>query len=155
MQCSRRAILRPPGSGKPTPVALCHLNWISPANKPIICRISPPHKRLNGRKPSSASIVMIHEPQQRHRLIPRLQNKEREKSKDRVEKADAAETDANLDPTISRIHSKESGIAGGTGSRTRGSKWIMGICFRGQKVLRVPSASSVPPESVVFELSEQ
>ncbi|KAH8362109.1 hypothetical protein KR084_000661, partial [Drosophila pseudotakahashii] len=128
---------------------------VQPAGDPSTTgkRISPPHKRLNGRKPSSASIVMIHEPQQRQRLIPRLQNKAREKSKDRVEKADA-ETDPTLDPAISRIHSKESG-SGSTGSRNRGSKWIMGICFRGQKVLRVPSASSVPPESVVFELSEQ
>ncbi|EDW46322.1 GM23511 [Drosophila sechellia] len=107
------------------------------------------NKRLNGRKPSSASIVMIHEPQQRQRLMPRMQNKAREKGKDRVEKTDA---EAEPDPAISRIHSKEAGSAR---SRTRGSKWIMGICFRGQKVLRVPSASSVPPESVVFELSEQ
>ncbi|XP_016948715.1 PDF receptor isoform X1 [Drosophila biarmipes] len=108
---------------------------VQPAGDPLATgkRISPPHKRLNGRKPSSASIVMIHEPQQRHRLIPRLQNKAREKSRDRVDKADAAETDPNQDPAISRIHSKETGIAGGTGSRTRGSKWIMGICFRGQK----------------------
>jgi len=93
---------------------------------------------------------MIHEPQQRQRLMPRLQNKAREKGKDRVEKPDA---EAEPDPTISHIHSKEAGSGGR--SRTRGSKWIMGICFRGQKVLRVPSASSVPPESVVFELSEQ
>ncbi|XP_043659669.1 PDF receptor isoform X1 [Drosophila teissieri] len=126
---------------------------VQPAGDPSATgkRISPPNKRMNGRKPSSASIVMIHEPQQRQRLMPRLQNKARERGKERVEKADT-EAEPEPDPAITRIHSKEAGSAR---SRTRGSKWIMGICFRGQKVLRVPSASSVPPESVVFELSEQ
>ncbi|XP_033169658.1 PDF receptor [Drosophila mauritiana] len=102
---------------------------VQPAGDPSATgkRISPPNKRLNGRKPSSASIVMIHEPQQRQRLMPRMQNKAREKGKDRVEKTDA---EAEPDPAISRIHSKEAGSAR---SRTRGSKWIMGICFRGQK----------------------
>uniref|UniRef100_A0A1I8M711 Uncharacterized protein n=1 Tax=Musca domestica TaxID=7370 RepID=A0A1I8M711_MUSDO len=33
--------------------------------------------------------------------------------------------------------------------------WLLTLCFRGQKVLRVPPASTEPPESVVFELSEQ
>ncbi|EDV32807.2 uncharacterized protein Dana_GF22215, isoform I [Drosophila ananassae] len=125
-------------------------------------RISPPNKRLNGRKASGASIVMIHEPQQRNRLLPRLhsQRKGRDKAKDRDMENDKdrkrsddrqlEETEA--DPGTIRIHSKDTERA----SRNRGSKWMMDIiCFRGQKVLRVPSASSVPPESVVFELSEQ
>lgn len=125
-------------------------------------RISPPNKRLNGRKASGASIVLIHEPQQRNRLLPRLhsQRKGREKAKDRDMENDKdrkrsddrqlEETEA--DPATIRIHSKDTERA----SRNRGSKWMMDIiCFRGQKVLRVPSASSVPPESVVFELSEQ
>uniref|UniRef100_A0A1A9W8S2 G-protein coupled receptors family 2 profile 2 domain-containing protein n=1 Tax=Glossina brevipalpis TaxID=37001 RepID=A0A1A9W8S2_9MUSC len=33
--------------------------------------------------------------------------------------------------------------------------WMFMLCFRGHKVLRVPSAPSETPESVVFELSEQ
>uniref|UniRef100_A0A1B0G292 Uncharacterized protein n=1 Tax=Glossina morsitans morsitans TaxID=37546 RepID=A0A1B0G292_GLOMM len=33
--------------------------------------------------------------------------------------------------------------------------WMFMLCFRGHKVLRVPPAPSEPPESVVFELSEQ
>lgn len=37
----------------------------------------------------------------------------------------------------------------------RHHNWMLTLCFRGQKVLRVPPASSEPPESVVFELSEQ
>ncbi|XP_052857292.1 PDF receptor isoform X1 [Drosophila gunungcola] len=111
---------------------------VQPAGDPSATgkRISPPHKRLNGRKPSSASIVMIHEPQKRQRLIPRLQNKAREKGRDRAERADAetnTKTEPEPDPAITRIHSKES-TTGSTGSRSnRGSKWIMGICFRGQK----------------------
>ncbi|KAH8250494.1 hypothetical protein KR038_008094, partial [Drosophila bunnanda] len=130
-------------------------------------RISPPNKRLNGRKASSASIVLIHEPQQRQRLIPRLQSKAREKDKsldkDREKRPQLQQSQAEApatDPTTTqanRIRSKdEDGSNGrGGGGGGGGSKWMMGICFRGQKVLRVPSASSVPPESVVFELSEQ
>ncbi|XP_017095129.2 PDF receptor isoform X2 [Drosophila bipectinata] len=102
-------------------------------------RISPPNKRLNGRKASSASIVMIHEPQQRHRLLPRLhsQRKDRDKIKDRDKENDRdrqrddrqlEETEA--DPATTRIHSKETARTG----RNRGSKWMMDIiCFRGQK----------------------
>lgn len=37
----------------------------------------------------------------------------------------------------------------------RHHNWMLSLCFRGQKVLRVPPAPSDPPESVVFELSEQ
>ncbi|KAH8420366.1 hypothetical protein KR009_009648 [Drosophila setifemur] len=125
-------------------------------------RISPPNKRLNGRKASSASIVMIHEPKQRHRLLPRLNSharekeKEKEKERERIKDKDLdrdgrALDETDTDPGIStQIRSKETDAG-----RIHGPRWMMGICFRGQKVLRVPSASSVPPESVVFELSEQ
>ncbi|KAH8343197.1 hypothetical protein KR059_006340 [Drosophila kikkawai] len=124
-------------------------------------RISPPNKRLNGRKASSASIVMIHEPQQRQRLIPRLRSRTREKDKSldkdrekRTQHEAVSEPINNVTTTkANRIRSKDEDSSNGRGGG--GSKWMMGICFRGQKVLRVPSASSVPPESVVFELSEQ
>ncbi|KAH8286756.1 hypothetical protein KR018_005131, partial [Drosophila ironensis] len=136
-------------------------------------RISPTNKRLNGRKTSSASIVIIHEPQQRNRLLSRLReggkdkaknrDKERDKIKDmqtdndhqtdlrQLEETEPDPVTSTSAATETRIHSKEN-----ASGRGRGSKWMMDIiCFRGQKVLRVPSASSVPPESVVFELSEQ
>ncbi|KAH8235978.1 hypothetical protein KR032_011791, partial [Drosophila birchii] len=114
-------------------------------------RISPPNKRLNGRKASSASIVMIHEPQQRQRLI-KAREKDKSLDRDREKRQQSQPEVPVIDPTTTanRIRSKDE-----DSNASGGSKWMMGICFRGQKVLRVPSASSVPPESVVFELSEQ
>ena len=41
-----------------------------------------------------------------------------------------------------------------TAEELQTGNWMLSLCFRGQKVLRVPAASSIPPESVVFELSE-
>ncbi|XP_037935677.1 PDF receptor [Teleopsis dalmanni] len=92
---------------------------------------SPPNKRNNGRKASTT--VLQTTPHQnlnpRTHITGRLSN-----SSDR------------------RLHTNNN-----HSSETKSGRknWLYTICFRGQKVLRVPPASSVPPESVVFELSEQ
>lgn len=113
-------------------------------------RVSPPNKRLNCRKGSSVSIVIANEPQ-RQRLA-RNNNYTTINGSQNSPAMTAAETQQKEDtPTASalatRVQMKEQ-------PATR-SNWMITLCFRGQKVLRVPPASSVPPESVVFELSEQ
>ncbi|EDW26013.1 GL14178 [Drosophila persimilis] len=124
-------------------------------------RTSPINRRQN----TSASIVMIHEPNHRQRLVqrnhnnnnqesPRRQRGERTDDEDRIGIAAGAGVEAEVVVVQDSV-----GGAVGRKRETRihaGTKWmISGLCFRGQKVLRVPSTSSVPPESVVFELSEQ
>ncbi|KAH8386873.1 hypothetical protein KR093_003156, partial [Drosophila rubida] len=118
-------------------------------------RVSPPHKRLNGRKASSVSIVIAKEPQ-RQRLVqqPRNNNNTPNVNSRAIVPDDDGDGDdavatatATATATTTRIQMKEPA----SGHRN----WVIGLCFRGQKVLRVPPASSVPPESVVFELSEQ
>lgn len=114
-------------------------------------RVSPPNKRLNCRKGSSVSIVIANEPQ-RQRLGRNNNYTTINGSQNSPAMGVTAETQQKEDtPTASalatRVQMKEQ-------PSTR-SNWMITLCFRGQKVLRVPPASSVPPESVVFELSEQ
>ncbi|XP_068159091.1 PDF receptor isoform X1 [Drosophila tropicalis] len=124
-------------------------------------RISPPNKRHTSRKASSASIVIIHEPQQRQRLLQRSSIMNNSNAKNLTNQTTELDPEApGVSPTAlmdanaatQRINSKESS------ARTNSTpNWmIFVLCFRGQKVLRVPPASSsVPLESVVFELSRQ
>ncbi|XP_030377972.1 PDF receptor [Scaptodrosophila lebanonensis] len=115
-------------------------------------RVSPPNKRVNYRKGSCASIVVTHDhTAQRQRLVQRNNNNGNASPRPRT--LDTTPPDvAVTSVSATRIHSKDT--TAGT-SPSAGSSWMIILCFRGQKVLRVPPASSVPPESVVFELSEQ
>lgn len=147
MHYSSRARVYPRASGKF--LALC----MRPCHCNTLCdyRVSPPNKRMNCRKGSSVSIVITNEPQRQRRnnnytTVNGCQN---------VATAAVPETQLGQQkediPSAStlatRVQMKET-----TPNR---SNWMITLCFRGQKVLRVPPASSVPPESVVFELSEQ
>lgn len=115
-------------------------------------RVSPPNKRLNCRKGSSVSIVIANEPQRQRLARNNNYTTINGSQNSPAMTALTAETQQKEDtPTASalatRVQMKEQ-------PATR-SNWMITLCFRGQKVLRVPPASSVPPESVVFELSEQ
>ncbi|KAH8418939.1 hypothetical protein KR222_005735, partial [Zaprionus bogoriensis] len=117
-------------------------------------RVSPPNRRMNVRKASSVSIVIAHEPQ-RQRLVQQRNNNNTAANGGQpvvaIREAHAQHQQKEETPSASvlatHVHLKET-------PQTR-SNWMIALCFRGQKVLRVPPASSVPPESVVFELSEQ
>ncbi|KRF80615.1 uncharacterized protein Dvir_GJ16778, isoform B [Drosophila virilis] len=115
-------------------------------------RLSQSTKRSNSRKASSVTIVISTEPQI-HRYVPRRNNNNRASTGSARVRGilKATEEPASGSAVGQRIRSTDDG-ASTTG---RNSNWMFGLCFRGQKVLRVPPASSVPPESVVFELSEQ
>lgn len=127
---------------------------------------SPSSKRLNGRKASCSTV--IHQTANKNnpkiQISPRLSH-----SNDSDQSA--------LDHHNHRLGSLQSNNNNPIGSLTnlhtlgrqpslqqhhhhhhrhaRRHNWMLSLCFRGQKVLRVPPASSEPPESVVFELSEQ
>ncbi|XP_004531167.1 PDF receptor isoform X1 [Ceratitis capitata] len=111
---------------------------------------SPTTRRLNGRRYSAAATTVNHLPARRlssgstYRQQRRISNHNNNNS---------------IGTHLTRGHGNNGGGSGSGSSSSRGGggagSWLLTLCFGGQKVLRVPPASSVPPESVVFELSEQ
>lgn len=102
---------------------------------------SPTTRRLNGRRYSAANTV--------HIPARRLSSGSTYRQQRRVSNHNNNNNNIGIHTTRG-----QSNNSSGSGSSTGGS-WLLTLCFGGQKVLRVPPASTVPPESVVFELSEQ
>ncbi|XP_030080102.1 PDF receptor isoform X2 [Drosophila hydei] len=96
-------------------------------------RISPQNRRLNSRKASSVIIVIANEPQRQRFVQQRNNNNTANSNQGKDEPASGS----------ARIRGKEAPDARNNGN------WKFSLCFRGQKVLRVPPASSVPPETNV------
>ncbi|XP_037823149.1 PDF receptor isoform X2 [Lucilia sericata] len=123
---------------------------------------SPNSKRLNGRKASCSTVIhqTANKSNPKIQISPRLSHSN-------------ASGQAGFNHLDHRLGSLQSNNNNAVGSLTnlntigrpqqhhhhhrygRRHNWMLSMCFRGQKVLRVPPASSEPPESVVFELSEQ
>ncbi|EDW00227.1 GH11972 [Drosophila grimshawi] len=108
-------------------------------------RVPPPIKRLKSRKANNVTIVISNEPQQQQQQHQMLQQRNTNNNSTNGSSPRTVEDDTGS-AMATRIRSKESSAGR--------SNWMTNLCFRGKKVLRVPPASSVPPESVVFELSE-
>ncbi|XP_064555079.1 PDF receptor isoform X2 [Drosophila montana] len=108
-------------------------------------RLSQSTKRLNSRKASSVTIVINTEPQI-HRYIPRRSNNNRASTGSlRVRGImKAKEEPASGSDVGQRIRSTDE-EASTTGRNN--NNWMFRLCFRGQKVLRVPPATSVPPDN--------
>ncbi|XP_065365244.1 PDF receptor isoform X2 [Calliphora vicina] len=124
---------------------------------------SPSSRRLNGRKASCSTVIH----QTANKSNPKIQ------ISPRLSHSNASSLSAGLNHHNHRLSSLQSNNNNAVGSLTnlhtigrqptqqqhhryaRRHNWMLSMCFRGQKVLRVPPASSEPPESVVFELSEQ
>uniref|UniRef100_A0A0A1XIF7 PDF receptor n=1 Tax=Zeugodacus cucurbitae TaxID=28588 RepID=A0A0A1XIF7_ZEUCU len=103
---------------------------------------SPTTRRLNGRRYSAANTV--------HIPARRLSSSGTFRQQRRV----SNHNNNNNIGVHNTTRAQSNNGSGGSSSSTGGS-WLLTLCFGGQKVLRVPPASTVPPESVVFELSEQ
>lgn len=119
---------------------------------------SPASKRLNGRKASCTTVIH----QSANKSTPKIQ------ISPRLSNSNAS---GHTNHHSQRLDSLPSNNNNGGNSLTnlntigrstqqhhryrRRHNWMLSLCFRGQKVLRVPPAPSDPPESVVFELSEQ
>ncbi|EDW07698.2 PDF receptor isoform X2 [Drosophila mojavensis] len=111
-------------------------------------RISPQSRRLNCRKASSVIIVIANEPQRQRAAQQRNNN-------------NTANGNGNGNGNGSRNQGKDEPASGSarSGQRIRSKEtpeqgrstgnWMFSLCFHGQKVLRVPPASSVPPETNV------
>ncbi|XP_053952195.1 PDF receptor isoform X2 [Anastrepha ludens] len=103
---------------------------------------SPNTRRLNGRRYSAAATGT-------HLPARRLSSGSTYRQQRRISNHNNNNNN-NVGAQPARMQNSNGGGGGGNGS-----SWLLTLCFGGQKVLRVPPASSVPPESVVFELSEQ
>lgn len=131
---------------------------------------SPSSKRLNGRKGSCSTVIQAsNKNNPKIQISPRLShsNASGQTTLNNHHLQSLQSNNNNADESLTSLHT----IARSASQQhnhhpqqqhhhqyrhPRRHNWLITLCFRGQKVLRVPGpAPSEPPESVVFELSEQ
>lgn len=158
----------------------CLYYWIKSREQPTMQKIlkkntifrneSPSSKRVNGRKSSCTTVIH----QTNNKSNPKIQISPRLSHSNASGQAACNHHNSRLGSFQSNNNNPEGSLTNlhTIGRRSshhqhhhhhhheyhrhaRRHNWLLSLCFRGQKVLRVPPASSEPPESVVFELSEQ